>query len=261
MRKPLDEDSDGSSADDIDGEHDLFRPDPSPSPRERAREWIDWFGLSRLFTSAVAVVVVCGGAWFLLRTPPPPTETSLPVASAPASGLTAPPVTLPVATSGEGSQEGQRGSASTAGAGPVTVHVAGAVLLPGVYELAPGSRVDDAVRGAGGATADAELGRINLAAPLGDGDQIYVPVAGEDVPLPPAPEARSDREPAVTGPVDVNRATAEGLEALPGVGPATAAAIVAERERNGPFVSIDDLERVPGIGPAKLAGLVGLVTT
>lgn len=258
MRKALDEDSDASCADRTDGEHDLFRPNPSTPLGERAREWIDWFGLVRLLTSAVAVVVVCVGAWFLLRTPPPPTEASLPVATPGAGGPTAPPATLPVATS----PEGQVGPVSTAGASRVIVHVAGAVLLPGVYELAPGSRVDDAVRGAGGATGDAELGRINLAAPLVDGDQIYVPAEGEDVPPPaPASETRTAPGPAATGPVDVNRATAEQLEALPGVGPSTAAAIVAERERNGPFVSFDDLERVRGIGPAKLAGLVGLVAT
>ena len=142
------------------------------------------------------------------------------------------------------------------------VHVAGAVLRPGVYELGPGSRVDDAVQRAGGATADAELGWINLAAPVVDGDQIYVPVIGEQRPLPsPAGSTASASEAAPAGPVDVNRASPSELDSLPGIGPATAAAIVDERERNGPFSSFEDLERVPGIGPAKLAGLVGMVVT
>jgi competence protein ComEA len=145
--------------------------------------------------------------------------------------------------------------------GPVIVHVAGAVLLPGVYQLGPGSRVDDAVRSAGGPTDGAELGRINLAAPLVDGDQIYVPEVGEVAPQPAPVSASAGPDLAPSGPVDVNRASARELETLPGVGPATAAAIVAERERNGPFASFEDLERVPGIGPAKLAGLVGLVIT
>ena len=254
MRKPLDQDSDASSADTADGDRDLLRPHPTTPLGERAREWIDWFGLTRLLSSAVAVVVVCAGAWFLLRTPLPPSEASLPVASAGTGAPTSPTVTLPVATS-------QVRPVSTAGSSRVIVHVAGAVVRPGVYELVPGSRVDDAVRSAGGATGDAELGRINLAAPLVDGDQIYVPAVGEDVPPAPASDPHPDGEPAATGPIDANRATADELEALPGVGPATAAAIIAERERNGPFVSFDDLERVPGIGPAKLAGLVGLVTT
>ena len=76
----------------------------------------------------------------------------------------------------------------------------------------------------------------------------------------PAPAPASGSE-ALTGPVDVNRASAAELDALPGVGPATAAAIVTDRERNGPFVGVDDLERVPGIGPAKLAAIRDLVTT
>jgi competence protein ComEA len=155
----------------------------------------------------------------------------------------------------------ETGPTSTVASGRVIVHVAGAVLLPGVYELRPGSRVDDAVQGAGGATPDAELGRINLAAPLVDGDQIYVPAVGEDVPLPAPGSVAPDPASTPSGPVDVNRASAVDLETLPGVGPATAAAIVAERERNGPFASFEELERVPGIGPAKLARLVGLVIT
>jgi competence protein ComEA len=230
------------------------RPVPTTPVAVRVREWVGWFGPTRLVTSAVAVVVVCAGAWFLVRTPPPPSEADLPVARPPSGGPSGPEATLPVATA-VGDPLG------TPAPGPVIVHVAGAVLLPGVYQLGPGSRVDDAVRSAGGPTDGAELGRINLAAPLVDGDQIYVPEVGEVAPQPAPVPASAGPDLAPSGPVDVNRAPARELETLPGVGPATAAAIVAERERNGPFASFEDLERVPGIGPAKLAGLVGLVIT
>ena len=94
-----------------------------------------------------------------------------------------------------------------------------------------------------------------------DGDQIYVPEVGEEVAIPAPGAAPAHSEQPPPGPVDVNRASAAELDTLPGVGPATAAAIVAERDLNGPFVSFDDLERVPGIGPAKLARLAGLVMT
>ena len=253
MRQRLDGGSDTTPVDDLEA-GELPRPEAAMPFGQLAREWVEWFGLTRLLTSAVAVVVVCAGAWFLVRTPPPPSEASLPVASSGGASSTAPAVTLPVAPV-------ETGPPPVATNSRVTVHVAGAVFLPGVYDLRPGSRVDDAVEGAGGATPEAELGRINLAAMLIDGDQIYVPAVGEDVP-PAAPgSASAPSESTPSGPVDVNRASAGELESLPGVGPATAAAIVDERDRNGPFSSFDDLERVPGIGPAKLARLVGLVMT
>ena len=108
----------------------------------------------------------------------------------------------------------------------------------------------DAVTVAGGPIADADLDGLNLAAPLADGQRVYVPHAGEVDPAavpsggPAAPAESGDD--VHRGPVNVNTATADELEALPGVGPATAAAIVDDRTRNGPFVSVDDLERVPG---------------
>ncbi|MEY4174789.1 MAG: hypothetical protein RI900_1954, partial [Actinomycetota bacterium] len=94
---------------------------------------------------------------------------------------------------------------------------------------------------------------INLAARLLDGQRVYVPRVGEAVPPGAGPEAPS-------GPLDLNSATEEQLDDLPGVGPATAAAIVAHRDSNGPFGSVDDLGEVRGIGPAKLDALRGLVT-
>jgi competence protein ComEA len=236
-------------------EQAVERPLPAASLGDNVRAWVEWFGLARLVTSAIAVVVVCVGAWWLIRPSAPPSESALPVASVSAIVATLPPPTtvpLPQAAPGE-LREG-------AGA-RVTVHVAGAVNVPGVYELPVGSRVDDAVSSAGGPTGDAELGRVNLAAPLVDGSQVYLPMEGEEgVPVASASVASpADAKPA--GPVDINRATAAELETLPGVGPATAAAIVTERDRNGPFVSLAELDRVPGIGPAKVAALDGLVVT
>jgi competence protein ComEA len=132
------------------------------------------------------------------------------------------------------------------------VHVAGAVRRPGVYSLGPGARVQDAVRRAGGARHSANLDAVNLAAKLADGQQIIVPsnapaaVAGAASPAPgEAPGA----------PVSLGSATLEQLQTLDGVGPATAAKIVAYRTEHGGFRSVDDLANVPGIGPKKLAAM------
>jgi competence protein ComEA len=144
----------------------------------------------------------------------------------------------------------------------IVVHVAGAVVTPGVYELTSTARVQGAIAAADGPLPDADPNSLNLAAPLSDGSRIYVPRVGEEVP--PSMTA-TDAPTGVVEPgttiVDVNEATAAALEELPGVGPATATAIVAERDRNGPFLSVDDLDRVPGIGPAKIEALRELVTT
>jgi competence protein ComEA len=227
----------------------VARPAPAQPVVDRIRAWLGWFGVARLVVSAVSMVVVCVGAFWLVRSPSPPAEAVLPrVASAevPASTLATPAVMAnkptDVVTSGE-----------------VLVHVAGAVVRPGVYRLPNGERVDDAVRTAGGPTADADLDVLNLAALVADGTRVYVPAEGEVTPaLSPVGSGPVAAAPA--GPVDINRADAGLLDTLPGVGPATAEAIVAERDRNGPFLGVDDLERVPGIGPAKLAGLRDLVT-
>ncbi len=224
----------------------LSRPAPYRSVAERARAWVEWFGIGRLFAASVATVIVCAGGIWLVRTPPPATEASLPHAVAttvPTAALTAPPaVTTPMLT--------QR----------VTVHVAGAVVEPGVYELAGGARVRDAIEAAGGSTSAADPNALNLAAIVADGVKVYVPALGEEVP-PSLITPVDGGDDAPIGPIDVNVASADALESLPGVGPATATAIVTERERNGPFLDVDDLDRVPGIGPAKLAAIRDLVTT
>jgi competence protein ComEA len=148
---------------------------------------------------------------------------------------------------------------TTTAASPVAVvHVVGAVRAPGVVELGPHARVVDAIGAAGGATDDADLQRLNLAALVTDGQRIAVPRVGEPDPAP----AVGDTTPVdgtAAGPIDVNTATAAQLETLPGIGPTLAAAIVAEREK-GPFKSVDDLGRVRGIGDARLEQLRELVT-
>jgi competence protein ComEA len=135
----------------------------------------------------------------------------------------------------------------------LVVDVVGAVRRPGLYRLSRGARVADALTRAGGATPKAELDLVNLAAPIADGEQIVVPrrgsavVAGSAGPGPPA------------GPVHLNTATLEQLDALPGVGPVTAQKILDFRQQHGAFSSVDELDAVPGIGPARLEQLKGLV--
>jgi competence protein ComEA len=133
----------------------------------------------------------------------------------------------------------------------LVVDVAGAVRRPGLYTLAPGTRVDDALAAAGGATPRADVTAVNLAAPLADGEQVVVPVRGA------AGTAGGGAGSAI---VDLNSATAEQLDALPGIGPSTAAKIVAYRQQHGAFHSLAELDAVSGIGPSKLAELKGLVT-
>ena len=139
----------------------------------------------------------------------------------------------------------------------VVVHAAGAVVAPGVYRLPAGTRVEDLVKAAGGASLDADLDRIDLAALLIDGSQVYVPRVGEAGPSAASAGATSSTP---AGPVNLNTATLEQLDALPGVGPATAKAILAERDKRGRFRSVNDLLDIRGIGPAKLDAIRDLVT-
>lgn len=131
----------------------------------------------------------------------------------------------------------------------VVVHAAGAVVEPGVYRVREGARVADLIDVAGGPTPEADLDRLNLAAEVRDGDRIYVPRHGEPTPGPGGGDATAD------GVVDLNLATAADLESLPGIGPATARAILDWRDRHGPFTSVEQLLDVRGIGDAKLAAL------
>jgi competence protein ComEA len=216
---------------------------PGGWERDRWLEVVDRLREDRDLAAALAVVLVVVaagfGAWWLTQpTPGPRPEDVLPRA-APSVATT-----------------------TTTIAPPVLVHVVGAVLEPGVRELAPGSRVVDALDAAGGPSADADLARLNLAAPVTDGSQIRVPAVGEEVAGPlvvePAPPGGA-RSGGSAGPVPLNTADAALLETLPGVGPATAGAIITWRDAHGPFRTVEQLLEVRGIGPAKFEALRDLV--
>jgi competence protein ComEA len=140
----------------------------------------------------------------------------------------------------------------------LVVHVVGAVRRPGLYRLFHGARIADAVRRAGGATRRADLSLVNLAAQVSDGSQVVVP-RREVVESGAASEAGESSGGAPGGPVHLNTATLDELDALPGVGPVTAQKILDYREQHGAFSSIDDLDAIPGIGPARLEQLRELV--
>jgi competence protein ComEA len=147
-------------------------------------------------------------------------------------------------------------SAKPAAAKLLVIDVAGDVRKPGLYRLPSGSRVDDAIAAAGGATAKAQLDAVNLAAPVADGEQVVVPGSG-------AGGAAAVSSPAAgsspSAPLDLNSATLVELESLPGIGPVTAQKILEYRQQHGAFHSVSELEGVPGIGPAHIAQLKGLV--
>jgi competence protein ComEA len=148
------------------------------------------------------------------------------------------------------------------GPAEVTVHVTGAIATPGVVTLRAGARVADAVDAAGGLGADAELARINLARTLADGEHVHVPRVGEEPLSAPASAGAAPDQPGAVdaaGRLDLNRATAEELQRLPGIGPSRSAAIVRHREEHGLFRVPGDLRAVPGIGEATFQGLADLV--
>lgn len=213
----------------------------------KLRQWVQFVGPARVAAGAVSLVLVgCLGVWMFAPSAPP-AELSVPRVSVPATGDSAPLLVPQVPRE-------------------VRVHVAGAVRHPGVYVLSTDDRVVNAVEAAGGAVAGADLDAINLAQTLKDTEQIFVPrrsvSPGARRPAPrlqprrPAtvtvPPATTGTGPVPSGPVNINTANAQQLDALPGVGPATAKAIVAYRSSKGPFARVEDLLNVPGIGPAKL---------
>jgi competence protein ComEA len=143
----------------------------------------------------------------------------------------------------------------------VVVDVVGAVRRPGLYRLAQGTRIADAVARAGGATPKADLALINLAAPLADGEQVVVPRRGSAIPGAAGGTSASSVPGAApaSGPVHLSTATLEQLDSLPGIGPVTAQKILDYRQEHGAFTSVDELDAVPGIGPARLDQLEDLV--
>lgn len=226
--------------------------------RDHLASWRHRAAHRPVVTVAAAVLLLGLGvcAWYVLRPPAPPPELALPRAT-------------PAAGAGPGSTAAGTAASPTsadAGSATVTVDVVGAVGRPGLVKLPGGSRVADAVREAGGASLDADLERLNMAAALSDGELIYVPHVGEtSIPLPVNGSGGAGgvaTDPAGTGeagstaaPVDLNQADEQQLETLPGVGPSTAEAILDYRRQHGRFKSVDELLDVRGIGPAKLAAL------
>jgi competence protein ComEA len=197
------------------------------------------FELSRkrlLVAAACLLVLVYAGSKLLAR---PPSDAALaPPAAPPPETATAPK--------------------------EVVIDVVGAVRRPGLYRLAEGGRIADALARAGGATRKADLSLVNLAAPLADGQQVIVPRRGSagagGAAAPADGTAATPGAPGLaTGPVHLNTATLEQLDSLPGVGPVTAQKILDYRTEHGPFTSVDELDAVPGIGPSRMEQLKDLV--
>jgi len=198
-------------------------------------------GLRGYIGLSLVWVAVLGAALFFVRRP-----SSEPIEILP------PPTLAPTAA-----------PSATSTPGPLRVDVAGAVASPGIYTLPRGSLVADAVAAAGGAASDADLDRINKAMPLQDSMQVFVPRVAQPIPTvinPPASAApapvRSGQTAVPGKPVNLNTATLDELDTLPGVGPATAQRIVEGR----PYGAVEDLLRVKGIGQATFDKLKDLVT-
>jgi competence protein ComEA len=159
----------------------------------------------------------------------------------------------------EGGEDAGEGTFAVSGSGSdVVVDVTGAVERPGVYRLPAGSRVDDAVRRAGGAATKAELDSINLAARLADGQQVVVP---ERVPIGTggSPSAAASTVGGAgaeeDGPISLATATAAELDTIDGIGPVTAEDIIEFREEHGGLSSVDQLDQISGVGPATMEAL------
>ena len=224
------------------------RPAPPRSVSERVRAWVEWVGVGRLAASAIAVLVVLAGGYWLVKPPTATTESKLPYAGS-ASTTVASLTVASTATAATSEPESTRATTL------LVVHVAGSVVSPGVYTLLEGTRVIDAVGAAGGFAGDANPDAVNLAALIVDGERVYIPAVGE----PTSDVATSNSAPEVW-PININSADATRLEDLPGVGPTTAASIIAYRDQHGPFASVEQLADVRGIGPAKLDAIRALVT-
>ncbi len=245
------------------------------SRRQRALRRVGVVGTRGALAALLALSCVGAGVGFVSQTWSRPT----PVARADQADVTAEAPTSEQEVPADGADaqqagsEGQGNSDATAATSAqrsdvrFVVHVDGAVGSPGVVELEGADvRVRDAVDAAGGLTSDADTTGINLAEPLVDGAKIHVPVTGETEIMPagqvaagPVSAGSATTEGAGGGLVNLNTASAEELKTLPGIGEATAAAIIEERERGGPFTSVEDVMRVSGVGEKKYERLRELV--
>ena len=228
--------------------------------KKQVSYWVSFIGVTRLIIGLLATTIASAGIWLLVRPSAPLVESVVPHASG--VGIVMPLSTLPTPLT-------------------VRIHVAGAVVRPGVYTVLSSARVVDAVTAAGGATSRADLERINLAQKIVDTEQVFVPFrSSRTTKVTVSPRLRPSRTtvptsvPAVPGAVPIigapittlsplinlNSATSDQLDTLPGVGPSTAKAIISYRTRKGPFGKVEDLLNVPGIGPAKVGAIRDQVT-
>ena len=228
--------------------------------KKQVTYWVSFIGVTRLIIGLLATIIASAGIWLLVRPSAPLVESVVPHASG--VGIVAPLSTLPTPLT-------------------VRIHVAGAVFRPGVYTVSSSARVVDAVKAAGGATSRADLERINLAQTIVDTEQVFVPFrSSRTTKITVAPRLRPSRTtnpvsvPTVPGAlpivgmptttatplINLNSATSDQLDTLPGVGPSTAKAIISYRNRKGPFGKVEDLLNVPGIGPSKVAAIRDQVT-
>jgi len=147
--------------------------------------------------------------------------------------------------------------------GPIKVYVVGAVKNPGVYSLPRHSRVDDAVKAAGGLDPTADETAINLAAQVSDGVKIIIPSIRNNPPdsgtIAPSPET-VEQQPSIENPININTASLEQLDLLPGIGTTRAGDIIKYRNNNGPFTSIEAIQKVPGIGQTTFDEIKDLIT-
>ena len=225
---------------------------PEPEPTVRLTGW-SRAAMRGLAVLTAAVVAISGYAMWQAR---PRTIVEAPVVLATGPVLTG---VDPGSTAASPSPPTPHTSVATAlptgpaaPAAEVVVHVAGLVARPGLVRLPAGSRVADAIAEAGGVTQRRAADSVNLARVLADGEQVVVS-------LTPVPAAPASADQAAAAVIDLNAATAESLDALPGVGPVIAARIVAWRAANGPFRTIEELGEVSGIGDAILSQLRPLV--
>jgi competence protein ComEA len=215
-----------------------LEPDPQQGPPGAPRTAL----LLPLLGLLVVGVVAIAGVMLVRAWPRPQAQVvAQPTASALVAPLEAFATTAPTPTA------------------PVVVHVVGAVRRPGVVTLPAGARVADAVRAAGGMRKGGRLGATNLARPLVDGERVEIGGAADGGPA--AGDAAAGALPGPAAPLDLNNATAAQLDLLPGVGPVTAAKILAWRSEHGRFSTVDELAEVPGIGPKTLEQLRPLVRT